>query len=306
MRRFSTFVSALTLAVTAAALVTGCGEPEGAAPQATPEEGPILEASTTAAVVAGEDDPTVVDAVTTPAIGARHPLVVVTLFEDYECPYCVRTISTADRIVETWPEVQVQFRQFPLYQDPTPRRPTGFHLRSKLAAQAALAAHLQGRFLDFHKLLFREREAWRLEPDVRAIENQAANDAAFKAMLVEWATELGMDGEQFLRDMSSSQVAQKIESDRRKGEAIGIRGTPGFAINSHIHQNKQGFGGMARIIRKEIAEARALERELLAELGPNAPAGAAERIRATIAAARTTQIPGGGAYAKLIIYDDSF
>jgi protein-disulfide isomerase len=86
-----------------------------------------------------------------PARGAKAPLVVVTTFEDFECPYCSRVGPLSERVLETFPnDVQIQFRNYPL----------AFHPLAVPTARAAIAAGQQGKFWEMYDLLFKSQATW--------------------------------------------------------------------------------------------------------------------------------------------------
>lgn len=187
-------------------VAAGCGE---RAPRPS-----VLESTTARAVAEGGDDPTVVapDAVSTPALGAAEPRVVVTLFTDYQCPNCKRMHDLAARLVDRWPDaVQVQFRQLPLTQHPLART----------AARAALAAHRQGRFACMHSALGRSRPSW-----------TGLSLAAFQAFLdTTLAPHCGLDVARFARDREDPAIAAKVQADWELAGALGVRGTPTVLVD---------------------------------------------------------------------------
>jgi len=180
----------------------------------------VLEASTTASSREAKpdgtlvDDPTVVapDAVTTPALGAVQPLVVVTIFTDYQCPNCKRMHDLAARLVDRWPdEVQVQFRQVPL----------AIHPLARQAAHAALAAHRQGRFECMHAALVRSRLDW-----------TGLDEPGFDRFLEEvLAPHCKLDAGRFARDLVDPRIATKVQEDWKLAGDAEIPGTPTVLVD---------------------------------------------------------------------------
>ncbi len=205
MHRLALHRLALVAALGASALATAC------APTAPPP--PILESTTSSAVDDG-DDPSVVapDAVSTPALGAREPLVVVTLFTDYQCPHCRRTNDVAQRLVDRWPDtVQVQFRQ----------RPTRGQVHARMAAIAALAAHRQGKFQCLSSALIRTRTAW-----------STLDGAGFLAFVrTRLGPHCGLSLEQLDRDLGDPRLGEKVDADAQLARDAGVRGTPAVMVN---------------------------------------------------------------------------
>src|SRR5687768_16640782 len=80
-----------------------------------------------------------------PGFGPTNAKVEIVEFSDFECAYCSRAARVVQKIRELYPnQVRFVFRQFPL----------PIHANARLAAQASLAAHAQGRFWEFHDRLF--------------------------------------------------------------------------------------------------------------------------------------------------------
>lgn len=113
------------------------------------------------------------------------------------------------------------------------------HSHAMEAARAAEAARLQGQFWAMHDKIF---------------ENQRELGSE---KYVEWAAELGLDVEQFGRDMQSEEVTERIQSDLEEASSLGIRGTPAFFINGKYLSGAQPYARFQQMIEQELAEADA-------------------------------------------------
>ena len=99
--------------------------------------------------------------------------------------------------------VRVAYRHFPL----------PFHPQAKLAAEASMAAHAQGKFwLYYHKLFA----------------NQEHLD---KAGLLRLAKELKLDMPKFKKALDTHQYKKIVEQDLQFASQLGVSGTPSFFIN---------------------------------------------------------------------------
>jgi protein-disulfide isomerase len=85
------------------------------------------------------------------------------------------------------------------------------------AALAARAAQAQGKFWEYHDLLY---------------QNQYAGFS--EERLVGLAREAGLDVERFEEDLASGRFEQAVEGDFREGQRTGITGTPTFVINGQV------------------------------------------------------------------------
>ncbi len=155
--------------------------------------------------------------------------VTVTEFGDYQCPACAAAEPAVKELIKKYEgKVSFVFRHFPL----------DIHENAKAAASAAEAAALQGKFGEMHTLLYEKQSEW----------SETKNA---KTLFTGYATTLGLNPDQFTKDMESENVASRIKADTKDGEAAQIRATPTFFINT------TPFVG---IPAKEFADA--LEKEL--------------------------------------------
>lgn len=89
------------------------------------------------------------------------------------------------------------------------------------AALAARAAQDQGKFWEYHDLLY---------------ENQSSgnNGGYSDENLVALAREAGLDVEKFEKDFKSGRYEDVVAADFQEGQQLGISGTPTFVINGEI------------------------------------------------------------------------
>jgi protein-disulfide isomerase len=100
------------------------------------------------------------------------------------------------------------FRNFPL---------TEIHPHALHAAFAAEAAAAQGKFWQMHDYIFHHQHT--LED----------------ADLEQFAEAVGLDMQQFARDMAERPYSSRIEEDLQSGIRSGVRGTPTFFINGVLY-----------------------------------------------------------------------
>jgi protein-disulfide isomerase len=106
------------------------------------------------------------------------------------------------------------------------------------AALAARAAQEQGRFWEYHDLLY---------------ENQSGGFPREK--LVELAREAELDVERFEADLASGEHEQAVIEDFQEGQQRGISGTPTFVINGHVLAGLQPFEVFKDAIEQAEGEA---------------------------------------------------
>ena len=114
-------------------------------------------------------------------------------FADFQCPSCGIYYGEIKKIEEEFgTRLRVIFREYPLYPN---------HEHSVLAAQAAEAAGMQGRFWDMHDKLYENQKAWTDEKDALPF-------------FVDYARAIGLDMDRFNRDLNSDAVAATHKMDR--------------------------------------------------------------------------------------------
>ena len=137
--------------------------------------------------------------------GADDAPVTLVEYGDYECPYCGMAHPIVKRAqAELGSQLRFVFRNFPLAEA---------HPHARLAAQAAEAAGAQGRFREMHDMLFEHQDALEVED------------------LVGYAKALGLDTQQFARDLEDAAYAKRVRDDFRSGVKSGVNGTPTFFMN---------------------------------------------------------------------------
>ena len=142
-----------------------------------------------------------------------NPDAPVTLeeFGDFQCPPCGQFARFVDELLREYnSRLRVVFRNYPL--------PAHEHARE--AAQAAEAAGLQGKFWEMYDMLYREQEAWSKAPNTREL---------FES----YAGTIGLDVDQFRKDMDSDKVRERIDSDHALADFLGVKATPTLFINNH-------------------------------------------------------------------------
>ncbi len=109
---------------------------------------------------------------------------------------------------------------------------------SRRAAVAARAAQEQGRFWEYHDVLF---------------ENQKGeNNGAFSdENLVAFAEKAGLDVERFEATLESGEYEDVVDKDFREAQDAGIQGTPSFTINGQPLVGAQPVETFARAIEAE-------------------------------------------------------
>jgi protein-disulfide isomerase len=115
---------------------------------------------------------------------------------------------------------------------------TDVHPHALLAAEGAEAAARQGKFWEMHDQL---------------LDHQGALTARD---LISYASQLGLDTEQFTGDLRKRAGDAKIAADVDSADLSGVSGTPTFFINGKRHHGAYDIGTLSDAVR--AARARAL------------------------------------------------
>jgi len=172
---------------------------------------------------------------TEPAMIRGPAAAPVTIFEwsDYQCPYCKRAQEILARLQAEFPEtVKIAFKDFPLRS----------HDRALPAALAARCAGAQGRYWEYHDLLFVA------QPDFS------------RDQLVGYARRLGLDAAAFTECLDSARFQEAVLADQREGRDAGVRATPTFFINGRKIEGALSIEAFREVIQRALREAGAPSR----------------------------------------------
>jgi len=159
--------------------------------------------------------------------GPADAPVTIVEFADFECPFCARNLPLVQQVLEAYPtQVKFVYKEFPL---------TSIHRNALAASKAAVAAQKQGKYWEMHGKLF-------------------ANFQNLEADAVEkFAAEIGLDVEQWKKDLASPEVDKRVQEDLRLARAIGVRGTPTMFV-AGLRVTNRSFEGIKEMIDAALAQ----------------------------------------------------
>ena len=163
-----------------------------------------------------------------PALGSEDAPITIIEFSDYECPYCRQWHTEVySQLLDTYgDQIRFVYRDFPL---------ESIHANAIPAAQAANCAFEQDNFWDYHDKLFSMELG--LSPDA----------------YLEYASQLGLDEEQFQECIDSGRYQEEVQSDFEFAANLGVRSTPTFFINGIAVVGAQPFEIFEQVIERELA-----------------------------------------------------
>ena len=219
--------------------------------------------------------------------GPSTAKVTIVEFSDFQCPFCGRVIPTLEQLLRDYPnDVRILFRHNPL----------PFHDNAALAAEAAVAAEMQGKFWEMHDKLFADQ-----------------NDLERPA-LERHAVQLGLDLTAFRAALDGHAGKARVDEDLALARQLGVRGTPTFFIDGRPVMGAQPLAAFKQIVDDELARAdgllrRGLPRDklyatLLAGAKPAMASGGDSAAGAAVFRVPTLDAPvRGGAQPKVTLVE---
>ena len=162
-----------------------------------------------------------------PVRGPADAPVTIVEFSDFECPFCKQAHPTLKQLLERYPgKVRLAYRDFPL---------DSIHPQARRAAEAARCAQDQGKFWEYHDVLFTQSPQLALE-DLRR-----------------YAGQVGLDVTTFDGCLAAGVHKATVQRDLDEGNRLGITGTPAFFINGRTLSGAQPLDAFTRLIDQELA-----------------------------------------------------
>lgn len=142
-----------------------------------------------------------------PFKGPEDAPVSIVVFSDFQCPYCARIGGILESVIEKFPKkAKMVYKYYPIPN----------HRFAFKAAQAAEAAHQQGKFWEYHDLIYK---------NFRSLSD---------AKLEEFRETLKLDKDKFEKAMNSPETKAKINADKNEGAKAEVRGTPTVFVNGRM------------------------------------------------------------------------
>jgi len=174
-----------------------------------------------------------------PILGDPNAPITLVEFGDYQCFFCNRHFQeTEAKLVENYintGKVKMIFKDFTIIGPD-----------STSAAHATHCANDQGKFWDYHHILYTN---WGGEN----------NGWASSEHLLEFAQEINLDTEQFTQCMLAKSHEAIIDASNQDARTLGLGGTPGFFIigpNSDVTKlgGAQPYEVFERIFEEELTK----------------------------------------------------
>ena len=161
---------------------------------------------------------------TSPVAGNPKGDVTVVVFFDYNCGYCKKTLPDLDGLLKKDPQIRIIYKEFPILSPD-----------SQLAAQAAMAAAKQGKYLEFHNALI-------------------SADSATEASIRTISKALKLDYVKLQTDMKDPKLNEALLRNNSIASQLGIEGTPAYIVGDQIVPGAIDAVSLGKIVASERAK----------------------------------------------------
>jgi len=145
---------------------------------------------------------------TNPVGGNPNGDVTMVEFFDYRCGFCRRVFGSLKDALGTDGNVKIIYKEYPIMGDLSDE--------GTKISRAALAAHKQGKYYDFHQALMNSKGSLEMSE------------------LEDIAKTLKLDIKKWKEDMNSEEIKKQIQENLALGQRLGIGGTPTFVLGEMV------------------------------------------------------------------------
>jgi protein-disulfide isomerase len=166
-----------------------------------------------------------------PVLGSETAKVTIVEFSDFSCPACAAAAPIVEEIAKTYPEqVRIVFNSYNIG-----------HQWSEKSLEAGECAYNQGKFWEFHDIIFSHQSEW-----------ASASDPVEKFQ--SYATQAGISSEVMKSCLDSNQMRSEVSSDTALGRSNKVTATPTFFINGQKIEGTRSLGEFKTIIDAELSK----------------------------------------------------
>lgn len=135
-----------------------------------------------------------------PVSGNPKGNITIVEFFDYQCSHCVSMSSVLDAAIRKYPNLRVVYKEFPIRGQ-----------MSQLAAQAALAANIQGKYRSMNHAMLSSR-------------------SLNESHILNLANKASLNITKLKQDMHSREVTNQLRNNYALGRTLRLTGTPALFI----------------------------------------------------------------------------
>jgi protein-disulfide isomerase len=162
-----------------------------------------------------------------PSRGPADAKVTIVEFSDFQCPFCSRGREIVEEVMAAYPgKARLFFRHYPLPG----------HTQAPKAAEASMCANEQGKFWEYHDVLFKNQQ--QLMPED----------------LKKHAATLSLDAAKFAECLDQGKHTKYVADDMEAGGKAGVTGTPAFFVNGIMLNGAVPVEEFKKVIDAELAK----------------------------------------------------
>ena len=159
-----------------------------------------------------------------PVKGGSTAAVTLEEFSDFQCPACLAAQPVVQDVIKTFGDrLRLEFKHYPLVT---------IHTQAFRAALAAECANDQGKFWEYHDLLFANQPSF--SPDE----------------LSGYASQLNLKADSFVACLESRAKTSVVRADVAEGDKRGVNATPTFFLNG---EKVQDWSQLRELIQSKLA-----------------------------------------------------
>lgn len=159
-------------------------------------------------------------------------LATVTMVEfgDFQCPACGAYHPLVKQVMTEYAgKVNFVFRNFPLPQ----------HSNANISAYGAEAAGLQGKYWQMYSKLYESQDEWSSKENA-------------KDLIIGYAKDMGLNLDQFKKDIDSQTVKDRVTKDTADGNLIPVNATPTFFVNGVKLENPGSADDFKKVLDQAL------------------------------------------------------
>ena len=165
--------------------------------------------------------------------GNSDSSVILIEYSDFQCPACVYYNTLVQEVMDEFGNhIQFAYRHYPL---------KSLHPNATLAAQAAEAAGIQGKFWEMYDKLFENQVVW-------------SKNSNAQNVFIKFAEELELDVEKFSQDLNSKEIVKKVDQSYRDAVRSNIESTPSIFLNNKKINTPGSYAAFNEMLEQSLEQ----------------------------------------------------
>jgi protein-disulfide isomerase len=159
--------------------------------------------------------------------------VVLEEYSDFQCPACAAASQVVSELKKKHGDkLEIKFNDFPL----------PMHKYAPKASEAAQCAKDQGKFWEYHDMLFENQSVW----------GQSKDEEEAVSYFKKYAKSLNLDTDQFNKSLDSGEKKAYVDEKTQNAKDMKINATPTFYLNGEKLQNYKTWNELIQMVEAEL------------------------------------------------------